>query len=494
MAKRVLLAKLAHETHTFLRRRTTLSDFVVTRAEEILRAEGDGSTLAGALQAARERRWDVIPAISMDATPGGMVTDEVVETFWKAFRDAADSEARRGLDGICLNMHGAMVSESHADVEGEILRRVRSIAPLAGLPICGSLDLHGNYTQAMAEHGSGLIAYRENPHTDACETAVRAARLLDRLMETGECPVTVCERPPIIWPPTRTGTADNPMRRMEARAREIEREHPEIMAVNVFAGFSFADIPETGPSISAITIGDPRAARALLREMCELALQEKGEPVEMPLEQAMAELARHREGPVLLVEPADNIGGGAPGDLTIVLKALIERRIGNAAVCIDDPEAVHALWDLTPGSRRRLPIGGKSGEIGAEPLTLEVERLSKSDGRYELEDRHSHAAALGGVRQEMGPCVVARCEGVRILLTSRKTPPFDLGQWRSQGIDPESLFVIGVKAAVAHRQAYNSIARASYTLDTAGPCAENLQRLPYRRIRRPIYPLDPPDR
>jgi microcystin degradation protein MlrC len=79
---------------------------------------------------------------------------------------------------------------------------------------------------------------------------------------------------------------------------------------------------------------------------------------------------------------------------------------------------------------------------------------------------------------------------VQILLTSRKTPPFDLGQWRSQGIQPEGLFAINVKAAVAHRQAYNPIAKASYMVDTPGPCAENLRRLPYRHIRRPIYPLD----
>lgn len=490
MNRRVLLARLSHETHTFLRGRTPLSDFTVLRGAELLRTEGDGSTLAGALEVAREQQWEVVPAIAMDATPSGMVTDEVVETFWEAFRETVEREAFGSLDGVCLNMHGAMVSESFPDVEGEILRRIRNLPALAALPLCGALDLHGNYTPAMARFGSGMVAYRENPHTDSMQTAVRAARLLGRLMETSERPVTVSEQPPIVWPPSGTGTADDPMRLLEARARQIEIEYPEILGVNVFAGFSFADIAETGVSFSAITTGDPRHARALLQAMCALAIEvkEKGSPAGIPLDQAMAQLSRHAAGPVLLVEPADNIGGGAPGDLTHVLRALLEHRVENAAVCISDPEAVQMLWDLAPGACRTLALGGKSGEIGAEPITLDVERLSRSDGRYLLEDPHSHAA-MYGVRQDMGPCVVVCHGGVRILLTSRKTPPWDLGQWRSQGIEPETLFAIGVKAAVAHRQAYNPIARASYTLDTPGPCAENLQRLPYRRIRRPVWPL-----
>jgi microcystin degradation protein MlrC len=92
----------------------------------------------------------------------------------------------------------------------------------------------------------------------------------------------------------------------------------------------------------------------------------------------------------------------------------------------------------------------------------------------------------------MGPCATVRAGGVSILLTSRKTPPFDLGQLRSQGIVPEALAFIGVKAAVAHRRAYDRIAGASYWVSTPGPCASDLTRLPYRRIRRPIFPLDPP--
>jgi microcystin degradation protein MlrC len=169
---------------------------------------------------------------------------------------------------------------------------------------------------------------------------------------------------------------------------------------------------------------------------------------------------------------------------------LIAHDVQNAGVILNDPQTVAQLAESAPGETVRVSLGGKSGVIGAEPIALEVELLSKSDGRFTLEDRQSHLASIAGAQIDMGPCAVVRHRGVRVLLTSQKTPPFDLGQWRSQGIAPETLSVIGVKAAVAHRRAYDPIAKASYWVDTPGACASNLRLLPFRRIQRPIFPLD----
>ena len=191
-----------------------------------------------------------------------------------------------------------------------------------------------------------------------------------------------------------------------------------------------------------------------------------------------------------MLEPADNIGGGAPGDGTSVLRALIDAGFENAAVVINDPEAVGALAGVQAGETRRLAIGGRGSRLSDGPLVLDVELLSTSNGRFTLEDPHSHLASMSGTRIDMGPCAVVRHAGVRILLTTRKTPPFDLGQLRSQGLEPERLSVIGVKAAVAHRRAYDPITRASYTVATPGPCTSDLRALPFRHVRRPISPLD----
>lgn len=493
--KRVLVAGLYHETHTFLRGETGLADFSACAGDDLLALKGDASALGGALEVALERGWEIVPALDLHATASATVADVVLEHFWERFRQAA--ERARPLDAVFLSLHGAMACRSFPDAEGELLRRLRTLPGYETVPIGGVLDLHANVTDAMAAHSNALLAYRENPHTDIHETGVRAARLLDRLLEAGERPVTVRAQPPVLWAPTGTGTAEDPMRALEVRARQIEAAHPDILAINVFAGFSFADVAEAGVCFTAVTLADPEAARARLNELCALTVQGReqgcrsGLSLDDALDRAFADPATPgRPGPALLVEPADNIGGGAPGDCTHVLRALIERNIPNAAVCLNDPAVVTVLWDAPAYSFHTLPIGGKSGEVGVgEPVTLTVEKVSQSDGRFTLEDRHSHAAA-GGLNHYMGRCVVVRHVGVTILLTSRKTPPFDLGQWRSQGIDPETLSVIGVKAAVAHRRAYEGIARASYNLDTPGPCAENLRRLPFHRIRRPVFPLD----
>jgi microcystin degradation protein MlrC len=211
---------------------------------------------------------------------------------------------------------------------------------------------------------------------------------------------------------------------------------------------------------------------------------------EISIEAAMECLARCDSGPNLLIEPSDNIGAGAPGEGVSLLRAFVAHRIQGAGVIINDPESVSALAALSPGDRCRLRIGGKSSALYEPPCELEVELLSRSEGRFTLEDPHSHLASMLGSQVDMGPCAVVKQEGVTILLTTYPTPPFDLGQWRSQGIAPEQRFVIGVKAAVAHRQAYDPIAKTSLYVQTPGPCSTDLRLLPFQHIRRPVRPLD----
>ncbi len=345
----------------------------------------------------------------------------------------------------------------------------------------------------MAALSNGLVGYRENPHVDARESAMRGADLLARALETGRVPRTFWRHPPIIWPPTGTGSADTPVADLERLARAIEAENPEIWAVNVVPGFAFADVPDAGVSFTVVTVGDEAAANRALARLadCAWTLRAAGVPRDRPVDDVLRDLKPSDKGPILLVEPSDNIGGGAAGDGTGILRALVRHRTPRSAVVIADPEAVAALQAVAIGGRTALAIGGKRNRIDEGPLPLDVELISRSDGRFTLEDRQSHLAASQGTAIDMGPCAVVRHEGVTILLTSRKMPPFDLGQLRSQGIEPRALAVIGVKAAVAHRRAYDPIAAASFTVATPGPCASDLSILPYRNLRRPIFPLDP---
>lgn len=494
MRKRVLLAGLFHETHTFLSGTTPLSEFDIRRGEEILATAGDASALAGAVETGIACNWDIVPAIDYRATPSAMVADEVVESWWSEFELILQSALAKGkLDGIYLVLHGAMASQSLPDVEGELLQRIREYDELLEVPICGVTDLHVNFSPLMAACTQGLVTYCVNPHTDAKETAVRAAHLLNGVLERGDFPTTLFEHPPIMWPPTGTGTADEPMSTLENMARNIEERHADILAVNVHAGFSFADTPHSGVSFSVVCTGEHALARAELERLCEYALahREAGNVIEPPIAGVMEqvkELIAARKTPVILVEPSDNVGGGAPGNGTGVLRALLAHGIENSGVVINDPAAVGQLQHLQVGERTSLQIGDTFWH--SPPLELQVELVSRSDGKFDLEDPNSHLASMRGLHIEMGDCAVVTTSGITILLTTNKTAPMDLGQWRSQGIAPEQLSAIGVKAAVAHRRAYDPIAGASFTVSTPGPCASDLRVFPFKHLLRPIFPLD----
>lgn len=492
MSRRILLAGLFHETHTFLEERTRLSDFAVTAGAGILAKAGDGSPTAGFLEVAAAAGWEVVPAIDLRCTPSGMVEDAVLDHFWAEFAAAARREAARGLDAVFLVLHGAMVTESQPDVEGEVLARLRQLPGFANLPVFAVLDLHANVTPRMAAHANALIAYRENPHTDAQATAVRAARLLQRCLDTGTVPRTHWRRAPIIWAPPGTGTAQDPMRGLNAMARALEAEDAWVWEMNVTPGFSFADTPETGLSFSLVSPAPAPQVRPHLERFCREAWRwrEAGVVTYPGVDEVLQKILPVRSGPVLLVEPADNIGGGAPGDGTGVLRGLLKFEVPDAAVIINDPAAASAAAQAGRGAQLTLAIGGRGSALDPGPVALAVTVVSTSDGKFELEDIHSHLASMRGRHIDMGPCAVVRHRGITILLTSRKTPPFDLGQWRSQGITPEKLKVIGVKAAVAHRQAYDPIMAASYFVDTPGPCSSNVAAFTFRHLRRPVWPLD----
>lgn len=489
MKKRILFGGLYHETHTFLPQETRWADFQVTTGAAIFGKEGDESPTAGFLGEARRVGWEVVPTIDARAMPGGPVGDATFEQFWSEFEARARPALAVGVDAIFLVLHGAMATPTYEDAEGEFLARLRALPGAAGKPLFGVLDLHGNITARFCAHANCLVAYRKNPHTDAKDTAVHTTQLLDRCLATGRVPRTHWCRVPVVWAPPGTGTQDEPMRPLLEWARRTEESDTAVWAVNVMAGFSFADTADTGVSLSIVADGDPASH---LRKGARLAweLRERGAVQYPDVNEIVSRLGPGPRGPVLLVEPADNIGGGAPGDGTGVLRALLAHRVARGLVAINDPQAVARLGEVPVGGGLRLPVGGRGWALDAGPVELDLTLVSRSDGRFQLEDPHSHLASMSGLQADMGSCAVVRHAGVTILLTSRKTPPFDLGQFRSQGIEPREFSYIGVKAAVAHRQAYDPIAAESHWVDTPGPCSSNLARFPYRRLRRPVYPLD----
>jgi len=492
MSARILFGSFFHETHTFLEETTTWADFTVTRDEDIMAKIGDASPTDGFLTTALELGLTVVPTVDARVFPSGMVADAALETFWEEFEERARPALAAGIDAIYLVLHGAMVTETLTDPEGELLERIRALPGAADLPIFGVFDLHANLTERMCRLASGLVAYRENPHTDARDAAVRATRLMARSLAEGVTPrMTLC-RLPMVWAPPGTGTATDPMLSLRRAMVEIEDTNAAVWAGNVVAGFSFADTPDTGVSLSLIHTGGSEVVREDLVRLARLAwdLRDTGAVDYPSVEEVLRDLPARVDGPIILVEPSDNIGGGAPGDGTGVLRALLEHRVEKALVAINDPAAVKHLVGMQAGDAVTLSIGGKGSTLDAGPVEVEVTFVSRSEGNFQLEDPSSHLASMNGRSIAMGPSAVVCTAGVTILLTSQKTPPFDLGQFRSQGIEPCDFAVIGVKAAVAHRRAYDPIIGGTFFVDTPGPCRSDLTAFPWKHLRRPVWPLD----
>lgn len=484
----ITLAGLFHETNTFAEGLSRLSDFTLMQGDELLAERGNVSPVGGFFEVADAHACKLRPVIALRAFPGPMVEDGVVEYFLRHLLE--DLHACRP-DALFMVLHGAMVCESEDDVEGYVLSKIREELG-SDFPIFGVYDLHANVSQKMTQSASGLIAYRENPHRDAFAAAKDAALLMfDSLDSNRPCHMTM-RSVPVLLTPIQTGTDDLPMSALEAEARVLENESPGIAALNINAGFAYADTADTSLSFSAVVWANCKAEDAF--DALEAVLGRVGLPESDPpltIQNALSEISDACPVITLLVEDADNIGGGASGRSTTLLRELIAADCHSAAVAICDLELVESLESISIGQGTSVVFSGLGRRSNEEPLCVEAVLIARSSGQFDLEDIHSHLASVSGRTFEMGPSVVLQIGGIEVLVTSRKTPPMDLGMWHSQGIDIESKRIVGIKAAVSHRQAFSGIATKELHIDTPGPCSNLLSQFEYQKLRRPIHPLDP---
>ncbi|MFN9417639.1 MAG: MlrC C-terminal domain-containing protein, partial [Pirellula sp.] len=274
-------------------------------------------------------------------------------------------------------------------------------------------------------------------------------------------------------------------------------QHSAFWVVNVNAGFAYADTPDTGLSFSIVTEGDEDEAQNALNQLTVKAMEHledctsELEPMQEVFHRLMGmQRSGGIPGLTVLVEPSDNIGAGAPGNGTALLQAMVEYEIANGAICLWAPMAVKLLSKHQPGDVVLLEFESSGVKNNDLPLFIECKLLRLCDGLFEIEDKQSHLASMSGDHFNMGQCAIVTHRGVVIFLTSNRTPPMDLGQWRHVGLEPEKFSVLVVKAAVAHRQAYDPIASRQIWVDTPGPCSSNLRSFAYKKTRRPMFPLD----
>ncbi len=489
---RIALGGILHETHTFMEQATTLAEFEAqslhSGADMISAMRGSRSGIGGMIDRATALGWQLLPTLYAAAMPGGAVTAAAYGELLSELR--ARLEQSMPVDGVLLALHGAMVAEGELDAEGDIVAQVRALVGESVL-IVVLLDMHGNISQRLVELADVLLAYDTNPHIDTYARGVEAAAIMARLLRRELRPTPAYARPALLLPAQSTGTETAPLAQVHKRAAEI-KARDDVICIAVMAGFAYADTPFTGPSIIVTTNEQPELAAACADELSAILFEQRhhASPGYLAPAEAVKLAASHDRGPVILVDSADNIGGGTPGDGADALAAMLAHGVDEGTIVLADAEAVDICWRAGQAAEVTLTVGAKVDSWHGQPVTVSGKVHALSDGAFECEVPDNHFASFYGSTVHMGRSVWLRVAGVNLLLTERKTPPLDLAQLRHIGIIPETQRMIVVKSAVAYRAAYMPIASAAIEMDTAGLCSANLSRFPYRHIQRPVYPLD----
>jgi microcystin degradation protein MlrC len=492
MAYRVLLAQFMHETNTFSKLPTTLDDyrrrFLVQGEAIVPKFKGTRNEMGGYIDSAAKYGWEPVYAVAANATPSGTLTKETWETIRDVILDTAKKAGK--LDGICLSLHGAMVSETEDDAEGALLEALRKIVG-PDVPIAATLDLHANATIKMATNANALVSFRTYPHVDGYERSIQAAALVQEAMEGKKSPRCLLVQPAMLEGADHGRTTQpGQMRDLLAKADRFETE-PGINVVSIQVGFTWSDIPYTGPSIAVShEPGAEARAKAIARELIDDIWRRRGEMVSgyRPVADgiAAAKAGVGKKGPLVLADGTDNPGGGGYNDTTPVLQALLDAGIENVAYgTIFDPKAVQQAMKAGVGAEIDVELGGHTDESMGKPVKARAVVKMLSDGTFK-----NDGPMNAGVETQMGPTAVLRIGGIDVVTISSRVQTIDLQVFLSQGIDPATRSVVVVKSVQHFRAAYGPIAREVIVVDSGGICSPDISRLKFRKLRRPIWPLD----
>ena len=482
----VAIASIMQESNTFSPVATRYDDFqpVFGRAA-LARHRGKQTEMGGFLDVLTALGVRVEPVCAAWAITAGRTIrrdfDRLAGEFAGALRKA------KNVEGLLLSLHGAQTAEGVDDAEGRLLEVAReTLGPR--VPIVITLDLHANVTQRMVELVNGVFGYRTYPHVDMFESGQRAARWLLRVLDGKVEPVVAFRKLPLIVPAENMQTTSGPMLALQQRARRLERRRA-IESVSVFGVQPWLDIEEMGCS-AVVTAGrDGERADGAASELAH-AFWDKRRDFDVqlvPPRQAIQRALRIAGGPVVLSESSDSTGSGSPGDSTGLLKELLRAKLPEpACIFLVDPQAVEAAGRAGVGAALDTKIGGRFDRKHSKPVAVKARVRMLSDGRWTPRARGYNP----GIEQSMGRAAVLEIGRVSVLAAERSTMTVDPELFRSHGLDPSYMKIVAVKSPNGFRAAYGPIAKEMMVVDTPGVSTAKLASLPFRRVPRPIYPLD----
>jgi len=488
---RVATAGFQHESNTFSSVPASLDKFVragILEGDEIrAQYETSQTTLAGFFAvAAADPEIELVPLVFTRLTPMAAITHEaiahIMDRILTALRDNGP------WDAILLPQHGAAVSETWPDADGELVRRVRELVG-PDVPIGLALDMHGNISAQMIDNADITTVYQTNPHIDAYEQALLCARLTFRLMRGEIRPCKALRAPPLLVNILNQGTDDSPMKDL-LRIADEQRKRPGVLSLSVVEGYPYADVAEMGMSFIAITDGDQALADDVADQLAKAAWSMRGalNTGGTGVDEALVRARAANTGTMVLFDVGDNVGGGSPADSTIVLHAARRLGISGLLQALCDPEAVLACQAAGVGGRVDMVVGGKTDDRHGAPFPVKGVVTALSDGRYE-ETGPTHA----GFRFfNDGPSAAIKTDdGYTIVLITYPGGTMSQQQFRALGIEPSAEKIIVAKGVHSPRPAMEPIAREMIWVATPGVTTADLTTFTYHHRRVPIYPLEP---
>jgi len=488
---RILVGAVLHESNTFWPYPTDLQSFKNRNfylGDEVTEKFNYTKTaLGGFYEVLREEGAEAIPCIAALAEPSGTVT---ADAFNRIKQEIVDSCKKVGkLDGILLYLHGAMVTEVDEDGDGNLLEAIREVVGY-DIPVMTTLDLHVNMTKKMIRNATAFMPYRSYPHSDMYERGLDAARLMMKTLK-GEAKPVMCWKP-IPLMPVLTETAKESFKPIADVLAEIFKD-PKVFTANFNHGFYLSDTSETHAAAMVVTDGDEALAQSYVDKIASVAWENREAltTIERYSPEEAIELAYKTEGkgPVVLADICDNPGAGYSGDNTYLLRALIKanaQKVAYAMIC--DPETLEQCHKAGVGSYIDIKLGGKMLPDQDSPIECRAYVKGLFDGQYV-----NRGPMHGGLTVNVKKSAVIVIGGISVILLAVCTQCYDIEIFQAHGMQLDDFDILVVKSSIHYRAAFGPRSKRMISVESPGGMPLSSESLTYKRLTRPIYPLDEVD-
>jgi microcystin degradation protein MlrC len=487
--KRIGIIQILQETNYFnpiLTVRRDFENFGVGKGREVISKYGNVGELAGFVQGLGQwpEKARPVGVVRMQAWSGGIAARSTMAWFARSLRTELGRAGR--LDGLLVALHGAMMGVDEPDIEGFLLETIRGIVG-PGLPVVATVDLHANMTERMIRHASAIVGYHTFPHMDQPETGVRAARVLRRIL-LGAKPVSALVRIPMITGGELQSTFVPPLSPIFRRLVALEGRR-DVLSTAILMTQAYLDVPELGWSVLIVTDGRPDLGLREARALAERCWPVRGRLMEKFLKApACIDRALACEGkPVVIADGADATNSGGGGDSVHLLKEMMGRRVpGGALTIMVDPKAVAHAHRAGRGAPFAFAVGGKRDHIFSSPLRIRG-RVASLHGKagYVLTGHGGN-----NLRIDMGRAAVIAVADVTLLLVEKPGPGSTPLMYRCVGLEPKDFKIVIVKSPLGFRAEFGPFAADIILSDCPGCASSRFSSLPFRRISRPLWPLD----